>query len=236
MKAWLSLRGLYEWDPTVLDSLQLPAGVDRDMLVPQLLIDSQDLEVLFPDPASMKYAVRVWSTSRLKIWTELYKSTTFEYNPIYNYDRTETETIDRTREGNGTNTRSGSQNTARTGNQTDEQSGKVTTDVKDYVAGFNDSSATADTAKEHTVTEVTPTNSKETLTYNNVKDTTTFEDVKDTNDFDETSGESRTLRAFGNIGTMTTAYMIQEYRDISEFDIYRYIIEDFQKRFCLLVF
>lgn len=51
---------------------------------------------------------------------------------------------------------------------------------------------------------------------------------------DETIKRSR--REFGNIGVTTTQHMIQEERDIADFDIYGYIIHDFKYRFCVLVY
>lgn len=47
---------------------------------------------------------------------------------------------------------------------------------------------------------------------------------------------TRTRREFGNIGVTTTQHMIQEERDIADFDIYNYIIGDFKYRFCILVY
>lgn len=40
----------------------------------------------------------------------------------------------------------------------------------------------------------------------------------------------------GNIGVTTTQQMIQQEREVSQFDLYQYIIDDFKKRFCLLVY
>ena len=51
---------------------------------------------------------------------------------------------------------------------------------------------------------------------------------------DETIKRSR--REYGNIGVTTTQHMIQEERDIADFDIYNYIISDFKYRFCILVY
>lgn len=40
----------------------------------------------------------------------------------------------------------------------------------------------------------------------------------------------------GNLGLTTVQKMIQEERDIQQFNIYDYIIDDFKQRFCLLVY
>lgn len=43
-------------------------------------------------------------------------------------------------------------------------------------------------------------------------------------------------RAWGNIGVTTTQQMIGEQRSVVKFNIQDYIIEDFKKRFCLLIY
>ena len=40
----------------------------------------------------------------------------------------------------------------------------------------------------------------------------------------------------GNIGITTTQQMIKEEREVNEFNIYDYIINDFKQRFCLLIY
>ena len=48
-----------------------------------------------------------------------------------------------------------------------------------------------------------------------------------------TSGGQHELRAHGNIGVTTTQEMIKQEREISRFNIYDFIIEDFKMRFCI---
>lgn len=47
---------------------------------------------------------------------------------------------------------------------------------------------------------------------------------------------TRTGRAYGNIGVTTTQQMIEEERRISDFDIDHIIIDEFKKTFCLLIY
>lgn len=58
-------------------------------------------------------------------WTKLYQTLSFEYNPISNYDMTETESSSGTTGGTRTNT--GTQTDANTGTQTDATTGTETT-------------------------------------------------------------------------------------------------------------
>ena len=92
ISAQMSVWGLYQIDPTILDGLQLPEEIDRETLIDNLLLETESLEVLYPNPDFLKMAVEAWSKERLPIWEKLYETTILEYNPIENYDRMETGT------------------------------------------------------------------------------------------------------------------------------------------------
>lgn len=112
----ISLAGLMHADNTILDALQLPEEMtsdEKDEIKYNLLAETQELEILYPDPESMKHAILYWSKKELEVWTKLYETTKYEYNPIYNYDRTEEESVTTS----GTNQASGQD--SRTGSGTD---------------------------------------------------------------------------------------------------------------------
>lgn len=105
--AKLSLMGLYNFDNTIFDDLVLPDGVDKPTLIDTLLLESSELEIIYPVPNTMKWALRVFSLARKYKWNTAYKTTTLSYNPIENYDRTEdiTTTVNATNTDNYTNNR-----------------------------------------------------------------------------------------------------------------------------------
>lgn len=86
----LSTLGLYEWDSTLFDLMQIPSALDKDTLVKNLLAETAELEVLYPNPVVFKNLIGVWSAKNLDVWERLYATTQYEYNPIENYDRQET--------------------------------------------------------------------------------------------------------------------------------------------------
>lgn len=163
----LSLMGIYNQDPTILDAdhLHLPAEMDRDVLIPMALSESAELEVVYPEPNTLKIVMSAWSSARLPSWQRMLDALADEYNPLHNYDRTEIESGTNT--GNDTNTeteniedglqedvadsttgstsatRSGSSETKRTGAETTEEdisdSGSSTTSGTStgQVTGFN---------------------------------------------------------------------------------------------------
>lgn len=102
-EATLSLLGLYNYDSTVLDLLSLPEALERNTVIKNLLAETAELEILYPNPVVLKNLIGVWSLKEMPVWQKLYDSTIFEYNPIENYDRHEEETTS----GTGSRTHSG---------------------------------------------------------------------------------------------------------------------------------
>ena len=94
--AWISITGMYVLDNTLFDGMALPAGVDKNVLIYNLLSETAEFEVLYPDIAFMKEMLKMWSVKELPVWERMYKTTTLEYNPIENYDRIEEWTDDNT--------------------------------------------------------------------------------------------------------------------------------------------
>lgn len=86
----LSPLGLYTWDNHVFDLMQIPEAMDKDTLIDNLLAETAELEVLYPNPVVFKNLVGVWSAKQIDIWNRLYATTQYEYNPIENYNRYET--------------------------------------------------------------------------------------------------------------------------------------------------
>lgn len=87
--AWLSIASMYAYDNTIFDGLALPEGVNKDVLVFNLLSETAELEVLYPDAYFMKEMLKMWSTKELPVWNRLYNTTLLEYDPIENYNKIE---------------------------------------------------------------------------------------------------------------------------------------------------
>lgn len=86
----LSPLGLYEWDSTLFDLMQIPSALDKDTLVKNLLAETAELEVLYPNPVVLKNLIGVWSAKNIDVWERLYATTQYDYDPIENYNRYET--------------------------------------------------------------------------------------------------------------------------------------------------
>ena len=100
----MTLIGMYNWDDTIFSELLLPTGIDKDLFINSLLLQGGEFEVLYPDPQFMKNAIKIWGMKWFRTFSEWYKGTQAEWNPIYNYDRYEDARDDGYRNYSSTNT------------------------------------------------------------------------------------------------------------------------------------
>ena len=91
MPANLSLPELYDYDSTIFDGFVLPDGMDRDVALAAVLWEASPFEALYPDPTICRMRIAAYSKARLPVWTKLYKSTTADYDPLGEFERTTDE-------------------------------------------------------------------------------------------------------------------------------------------------
>ncbi len=244
MRARLDLLGIYQFDNTVLDLLELPEDedgndvIDRDTLKDNLLMDTAEMEILYPDSSFLKLAIGAWSKKQVPIWTELYNSTQFEYNPIWNVDGTVIEERDLAgtdyRTDDHTTERTHDDSMERTHDDTMERTHDDTITADSSTYGYNSSTA-APTDKVETGHDGTITDAH-TGTITDAHTGTITDTDTGTINHDTTDTGSITTTRQGNIGVTSTQSLIKEQRDVVQFNIMDYIINDFKNRFCLLVY
>lgn len=88
----LSLLGLYQYNDQLFDGLRLPDGVNKDAFIDNLLAETAEFEILYPDPEFMANMISIWSTKELPVWEKLEETLHYDYDPISNYDRHEEST------------------------------------------------------------------------------------------------------------------------------------------------
>lgn len=89
LETWLNNESL-----SLFDSLQIPDGLDADTMHDTILYTCADMACIWANPYFVRNMVGVWSAKNLDSWTRMYTALYSEYNPIHNYNRTETETRD----------------------------------------------------------------------------------------------------------------------------------------------
>lgn len=169
-------------------------------------------------------------------WTHLWETIIAEYNPIHNYDMTETKG------GDITTTASGTDNTTKTVNSTDTMQHNTTdttthgrTDtVTEYGYGFNStnqsqnirdkssSNESGTTGLSHTGTDTDTVNSNDLTS--NAKSSTSQEI------------ENYTLTRSGNIGVTTTQQMLQSERDLWMWNFFEQVFNDVDSVLCLMIY
>lgn len=88
----MTLYGMYQYDPTLFDGVILPEGMDKTLMVNQIIRQSGDLFPYYQAPPQVKTAITEWFTRRKGNFAKLWQGFTAEYNPIENYDRQEDST------------------------------------------------------------------------------------------------------------------------------------------------
>ena len=262
MRATMDLIAAYNYNPNVLDLLEVPEAIDKATLIDNLLMETAEREIIYTNLAFLRQAIGSWSKKNLPVWEELYKTTQYEYNPIWNKDGTVTET--ETRDLHGTNYHT--DNTDRVDNLTDKNTrnfqdkntrnfqdketrnleDKETRDLKDTalesVYGFNSSSdAPANKVDtDYTGTDTNKHTGTDTMdhTGTDTVDHSGRQDIDRT--YDEKTSDTGTVKheriEQGNIGVTSTQSLILEQREVVKINLIDIIIDDFQKKFCLGVY
>ena len=212
----LSILGMYNYDNSIFDELQLPESINKTDFIQNLCLNYAELEILYSQPEILKNAIGMWSRIQLPNWKKLEETTQYEYNAIENYDRQEEWTD--TDSGNEiTKTVTGGDSTS-----TNTFDGTIKDNSKTRVHAFDDELSDKDASEQNTKSDNT---------------NTTESDFKNTSNVDNTKNNTGTHsgRIHGNIGTMTTQQMIREEREIVKFNLSDYIMNEFRQRFLITV-
>lgn len=208
---WMSIAGMYEYDDSLFDGLDIPTYTDEDhnihvidknTVINNIILKCAELEIVYPSVDTMKLAIGVWSAANQESWYKLIETQFIKFNPIWNVDAN----VEHTERVAGSDNRTIGGNVSTTPNITDENS----------VQGFNSS---------------TWANAEKNVRSGNVQEYSTTTDNA-TDDHTTTFNETRT----GNIGVTASQDLIKKQREIAEFNIIDYIAESFKKRFCLMVY
>lgn len=84
--AEMSIVGLYAYNQDLFKDLTLPEGIDKDMVINEILIRCAELEVLYSDPIFMQFIIGHWSKVNYDVFQKMNNTTKLVYNPIWNKD------------------------------------------------------------------------------------------------------------------------------------------------------
>lgn len=247
--AKITLVGIYNFDNTIFDNLVFPDGIDKDLFISTLLLKGGEFELLYSDPVFLKNAIGVWGNKWYRTFAEWLRGTQASWNPIHNYDRT--ESISDSGNKSYGSERTADYSDARTANLQDER----TANLQDQTT-FNNSDTTTQTVAATTERKVSAYDStayqpSSQDTVNNgttgishtgtVTNNTTGTDTNATTGTDthhisgtlagetgsETHSDSRTAHIYGNIGVTQASDMLRSFYDISAWSLYDHMADVF---------
>ena len=208
-KAKLSILGLYQWNNHIFDDMEIPEEIDAETVKWEILEECAELEILYPDPDFMKESIKFWSRRMLPNWQKIVDALIAEYNPIWNKDGTIRETMIY---GEHSMQYGQDKVTAITGqrDQTNTHS----------VSGFNEQGMHASDEDHAVGLQATDTNTRDMRT-----------------DTSRQHTDTRTVTEQGNIGVTESSAMVRHEVELrAEFNIYQIIVDDFKKKYCLMVY
>lgn len=91
----ITLWGFSKYDPTLFNNIVLPEGMDRDVLIDTIMMESGDLYPYYQHPVYLKKNIENWFARMLPQFEKMLIALTSEYNPIHNFDRFEEYTDNR---------------------------------------------------------------------------------------------------------------------------------------------
>lgn len=233
MPATLSLLGLVNYNSRILDALNsaMPTAEIAMQVKTGLLAEAAELEVIYPDAHTFRQIFDQWVVQRTPIWDKLYNSTQLQYDPLHNYDRTETEHIthDSTEDANSSSELSTTHKMAADTRSTTDNTGTEATSAGRY--GYNNQASASPEATGNRNT--TDHYSGTTL---NGQDDSGSQTGSANGHIAKAGQELRSVRAYGNIGVTTSDELIAQYRVTQQFDFVQFVIDDVIGRFCLLVY
>lgn len=236
----LDIMALYNYDNTLFSAFQVPTsitwvehGPDGDTthtetipytkqnIVDNILLECAELEVVYPDADYMKLAIGTWSAKRLYTWQRIADVLFRKYDPFVNINRHEWRTTKEDRDLAKSETRD------LAGSETRDLAGTNDSTVTGNVNAFNDSSANGVQRDVVTTDQDTTDTGSIDITDTGTVDYTDTGNVTTTDDF-HIEGDSAIRDAQDIIRLETEQRLANDLIDI--------IIEDFKKRFCLMVY
>ena len=189
----LTLMGLFNYDPTLFDNLELPEGYDRETFIDSLILEHGEKCVLYSDPRYVKSAIGAWGRKWALELTRIYGALTAEYDPIYNYDRHEEFTDSEGRKLTSTT-----------------NAGHKATDSPDFnveqtTSGSVEHQVSADNSSDYQPESKDITNAGKTKTSGKTQDLAETSNSK--TDDAETRNFTHKAHLYGNIGVTTNVDM-----------------------------
>lgn len=249
-QAKITLIGLENYlnpDHSVFENINLPDGIDKDVLIGTILLRCQEFELLYTDPDFMIAAVNIWSRKNYWTFEKWVKLINKSYDPLYNKDYFEEITDDH----EGDFTKSGTGSSQGQSNQSTNNNSVTDNTRTDNIHSTNDVTATHsekaynDSSFVGTTQDVTDQDQSQTGSVRNNGSVTDNGSANGSYTNGNTSNESgndkylnkHNYHGYGNIGiTSAQELFIREAVDVATWNMYEHIADLFANEFCIMVY
>lgn len=240
--AKMTLIGYNNWfesfNQDLFEYLTVPTGIDRSLLINNILLKGGEFEVLYGDPNFTKNMIGVWSSKWQHTMERWINALSIDYNPLENYDRMEDWT------DNGQKM---------TSNNVKENNNRVSTTGVEENAFGNDYSVsegsgnTENTRSAYNSSVYQPHDNAESSSEGKNTSSSLTSANSTTNNMDSISNESKGTgseingsihsgRMHGNIGVTTSQQMLESELDIAKWNLYDEIADLFISEFCIYLY
>lgn len=207
----LGMEAYLNPDHSVFEGLELPEGIDKDILIGCISLRCQEFELIYSDPDYMTAAVTLWGKKyawTFAKWVELFNK---EYDPLYNKDYYE----------DVTDTHSGSAHNSgntQTTNDLHNQLDAVTTHSE---KAYNSGDTFVPTTKDETGSTSADTGTVSGTFGNNSTDSYT---------------RGHKYHGYGNIGITSAQELFLKQLDVTKNNLYEMIADLFCQEFCIMIY
>lgn len=248
-KAKITLIGFYNYMNSIGDdlfkNLHTPAGIDRSLLINNILMTGGEYEVLYSDPFFYQNMIGVWSDKWQHTMEKWLDAISAEFNPVENYDRMEDWVDNASKQASETTNASENSLSSSNMNNNETTSKKENAFANDYSKSSGDGTTentrsaydsstysphdktTSDTSGENVSSGMTSadgvTDSESNSNSNNIASKTNDSSA----DLKEQNASVHSGRIHGNIGVKTAQSMILESLDLYNWNLYNAIAELF---------
>ena len=245
--AKITLLGFNRWMKDNSDDLfkafdDLPAGIDRDVLVNNILLRGGEFEVIYSDPYFMQESIYTWLAKWRRTLEKWLAALAVDYDPLNNYDRheeyTDSEGIGDTETRSGTRTNSRSESTSNASSAATNTTGSDTGSqgTENQVSAFDASTYQAKDRSDTTTGSTTSSSTGTTSTNSGASLDSGSESTADTRAASRNRLLQHTAHLFGNIGVTTSQEMLQAELSISEWNLYDHITDLFLTEYIIPVY
>lgn len=258
----ITLYGYYSQDPSILDDVVLPEGLDRSQLTLEILHSCGMLYPFIQHPQMLKEGIHNWFAINERNFERILLAVMAEYSPIENYDRTEvhiikragTETDSRTNSGNSYNelndknssesTRSGSNSAQSTtnsttstntdGTETDQRAADNSETFRNTTKKISDADSSSSDYSHNSAGGTESENS--TTSGSDIQTNRSNENSTTSGELNRNEDVVENIRAHGNIGTTRNSEMVLDEIELRKYNIYEDIASRFADKFLLCIF